>query len=125
MGEWSAASQQRGGAGNHSSFYAVLASCGNTSVPLRLLPRERTLEMRIFSDFTFAEIFFQGGRVAMTQPMLLSEEAILKLLHTGTEWNASPNVVDASVFPIKSIMTTSEAIRKAPRLYNGRNGHTD
>ncbi|CAJ1407970.1 unnamed protein product [Effrenium voratum] len=33
---------------------------------LRLLRGERSLEIRIFADATFLEVFFQQGRLAMT-----------------------------------------------------------
>jgi len=49
-----------------ATFYDVPVSCGDVKDSLRLLADETALEVRVFSDVTMAEAYFQGGRVAMT-----------------------------------------------------------
>merc|ERR1719502_1781022 len=42
-----------------ASYYEVPVSCGGKKDTLRLLPSESSLELRIFSDWTFIEAYFQ------------------------------------------------------------------
>ena len=47
-----------------AAMYAVPVTCGKTTDMLTLLTSEKTLEIRVFSDWTFFEAYFQQGRVA-------------------------------------------------------------
>jgi hypothetical protein len=91
------------GAGN------VTVSCGSTKDTVPLLPTEKTFEIRVFSDATFLEAFFQQGRAAMTVVASLSPATVLSV--------ASPAAVNGSAWPVKGIWTTPEAVRAAPRIY--------
>ena len=105
-------------------YYEVSASCGNTTQPLRLLRSERLLELRIFCDWTFVEVYFQKGRVVMTTPLPLGAGTALSLWRSGGEGRGeedgvydAPDVATAMLWPMKPIMTTPEAVRAAPRVH--------
>lgn len=115
-------------ASSHSSYEEHTASCGGTTQPLRLLPEERSVELRVFCDWTLVEVYFQGGRVVMTTPLLLGENATLSLLHRSNgrrgggdvverRGAGQADVVNATLWPMKPIMTTPEAVRAAPRVF--------
>ena len=53
----------------------VSVSCGNLKDVVPLLPSEKTFEIRIYSDATFLEAYFQRGRSAMTQVSGMSPTA--------------------------------------------------
>lgn len=95
-----------------SPFNEVGVSCGKTQDTLRLLPTERTVEIRAFLDHTFVEVFFQSGRTAMTAVVALDDEADVALQTTG------PVKASATAYPIRSIWTTPENVRNAPRVYH-------
>ena len=101
-------------------YYEATARCGNTTQPLRLLPDEKAVELRVFADWTFVEVYFQRGRVAMTTPLALGKSAAFSLLRSGggsgTGTGAAADVASAVVYPMKPIMTTPEAVRAAPRV---------
>lgn len=86
--------------------------CGGVKDNLRLLDSEREVEIRIFTDWTFSEIFFQKGRTAMTVANIVNDDTTVSLA-------SSIDIKAASVvaFPIKGIWTTPEAVRNAPRVY--------
>jgi sucrose-6-phosphate hydrolase SacC (GH32 family) len=96
----------------NAPFNEVPVSCGGVKDTLRLLPGEKTLEIRIFSDWTFVEAFFQKGRVAMTAVVGLNDKSGLALTSTTATSAAS-----VEVFPMKGIWTTPDEVRKAPRVY--------
>lgn len=99
-------------AGNSmASFHEVGVQCGGVKDTLRLLPDEKTLEVRIFSDATFIEAFFQAGRVAMTVSTVLNEDSRIALTSTAP--------VNAAVvaYPMKGIWVSPEEVRKQPRVY--------
>jgi hypothetical protein len=56
-----------------AAYYEVPVTCGGTTDTLRLLPSEKSVELRVFSDHSFIEAFFQRGRVAMTVPSTLGQ----------------------------------------------------
>lgn len=86
------------------------------------------MELRVFCDWTLVEVYFQGGRVVMTTPLLLGENATLSLLHRSNgrrgggdvverRGAGQADVVNATLWPMKPIMTTPEAVRAAPRVF--------
>jgi sucrose-6-phosphate hydrolase SacC (GH32 family) len=94
-----------------ASYYEVPVSCGGKKDTLRLLPSEKSLEIRVFSDWTFLEAFFQQGRVAMVVNNAMSD-------NTDYSLTASvPMTADATVYPMKSIWVEPEEVRKQPRVY--------
>ena len=90
----------------------VPVECGGTQDTLTLLPSESSIELRIFSDWTFIEAYFQRGRVAITKSAGMSEDT--KLLVTST----TDVTADISAFPMKSIWVDPAAVRSAPRVYH-------
>ena len=89
----------------------VSVSCGNLKDTVPMLASETTFEIRVFSDATFLEAFFQQGRSAMT---------VTSGMSASTELSVSSSVktdVKATAWPIKGIWTTPEAVRAAPRVY--------
>ena len=94
-----------------TAFYEVPVSCGPNKDVLRLLRTETALEIRVFTDHTLVEGYFQKGRVAMTLPFFAPEDATVAL-------EASADVAAAAqVFPVREIWTTAEAVRAAPRVF--------
>lgn len=94
-----------------SKYYEVPVSCGGKKDTLRLMPSEKTLEVRVFSDWTFIEAFFQKGRVAMVVNNAMNDQTDISLSATV------PITAAATAFPMKSIWVDSEAVREAPRVY--------
>ena len=84
---------------------------GATADTLRLLPAERELRLRLYCDATILEAYFQGGRVAMTRSEPFDEASALSLR------SSVPLGVGVDVYPMRSIWTDAEAVRKAPRIY--------
>merc|ERR1712086_1043336 len=97
---------------NASAFFEVPVSCGGTKDKLRLTVNEHAIEIRAFMDWTFTEVYFQKGRVAMTVVNSLDGG-------TGLSLTATTDMTAVSVFayPIEGIWTTPDAVRKAPRVY--------
>lgn len=76
-----------------------------------ILSSETTFEIRVFSDATFLEVFFQKGRAAMTIPAAMSattELSVLAPVKVG---------VNATAWPMRGIWVTPDAVRAAPRVY--------
>ena len=67
------------------------------------------------------EAFFQRGRVAMTVPSLLPDDmARHQYLGDGADMGVVSTVdivADVSVFPIKGIWASPEAVRDAKRVF--------
>ena len=88
---------------------------------LRLLPAEKTLEIRMYSDWNFVETFFQRGRVAMTVPSTLPQfdrsglGDLADLALTATA--AGVTVATVDVFPVKGIWASPEEVKATPRVY--------
>eukprot|EP00933_Yihiella_yeosuensis_P065924 TRINITY_DN6994_c1_g1_i1.p1 TRINITY_DN6994_c1_g1~~TRINITY_DN6994_c1_g1_i1.p1 ORF type:complete len:579 (-),score=93.45 TRINITY_DN6994_c1_g1_i1:263-1999(-) len=93
-------------------YYTVPVSCGGHQAPLRLLSHEKVLELRIFSDWTFIEAYFQQGRVAITAKQHMSDGTRIFVHGDGT---VIADSVD--VYPMLGIWTSAEAVRNAPRIY--------
>jgi sucrose-6-phosphate hydrolase SacC (GH32 family) len=114
-------------AGSDAAYVEVPVSCSGrrtTRTPLkdtlRILSTETSVELRVFYDATFAEAFFQQGRVAMTffpqntagEKIAIADGDDLSFSSTAPTYNAT---VDA--YPISQIWTTPDAVRAAPREY--------
>lgn len=87
------------------------AICGTVKDKVRLLPGEKTLDLQIFSDATFLEVFFQQGRTAMTVPntTALATEIIIS--------STVDTLVEVSSYAMKSIWVSEDFVRKQPRIY--------
>jgi len=97
-------------------YYEVPVSCGPVKDTLRLLTSETILELRIFSDWTFIEAFWQKGRTAMTTVASLSDKSKISLS------SSSPLIVQsAAAYPLKGIWKTPDEVRNAPRVYPKQN----
>jgi sucrose-6-phosphate hydrolase SacC (GH32 family) len=94
-------------------YYEVPVMCDGVKDTLRLLHSESHVELRIYSDTSIIEAFFQGGRVAMTVKAALSETTGLMFNSTAGSYSA-----DVTAYPIRQIWTTPDNVRKAPRIYH-------
>ena len=99
-------------AGSDAAYVEVPVSCGTVKDTLRILRTETIVELRVFYDATFAEAYFQQGRVAMTVPVPLADADDLSFSSTAPHYDAS-----VDVYAIKQIWTTPDAVRAAPRTY--------
>ncbi|KAH8080327.1 beta-fructofuranosidase [Aureococcus anophagefferens] len=99
------------GAGGAYADHAV--RCGGKNTTLRLLATETSLEMRIFADATFAEVYLQRGRTAITLVSAFKDDATMAL---GA---SAPTKTNFSVYPMKAIWVDEAAVRATPRSYAG------
>ena len=82
---------------------------------LRLVRNETTVEIRVFLDNTFAEVFFQRGRVAMTISLAftaVNDDTKLALMST-----TNLLVQRAVVYPVMSIWVAPDTVRQTRRVY--------
>ena len=101
-----------------AAFYEVPVSCGSSTDMLRLLPSEKSVELRVFSDHSFIEAFFQRGRVAMTVPTVPMSRS--KYLSDTADMGVTASadiVADVTMFPMDSIWTSPEEVRAAKRVF--------
>jgi len=100
-----------------NTYYEVPVQCGSTKDTLRLLPSEKEVELRIFTDWTFMEAYFQKGRIAMTVVSAIND-------NTGISVTSTADVTASAVtaYPIKSIWVSADDVRNAPRVYTGPSG---
>lgn len=87
-------------------------TCGKLTDTLRILKSETTVELRIFADVTFVEVFAGKGRVAMTITEPITSDTTVTLTATGADLTA-----DVAAYPLKSIWVTPDAVRKQKRVY--------
>ena len=93
-------------------FNEVPVTCsGGGGATLRLLPAEKTLEIRMFSDATIVEGFFQKGRIAMTAGVGLTSDADITLS------SSVATTADATAWPLNAIWISEAAMRASPRVY--------
>ena len=97
-----------------SPFVDVPVSCGAFSDTLRILSSETSVEIRIYSDVTFFEIFFQRGRTAMTVSSAIGEGDDIFLT---SKTDGELVVEKATAWVIGSPWVSPEDVRKAPRIY--------
>jgi len=79
---------------------------------LKLLDSDETIDMRLYVDNTFTEVYFQGGRVAMT--------VNTRANHGDGDVSVSSSValqtVEAVAWSVSSIWVTPEQVMQTPRL---------
>ena len=89
----------------------VTVSCGSLKDTVPMLASEKTFEIRVFSDATFLEAFFQQGRAAMT---------VVSSMSATTELSIATSVatdLKATAWPMRGIWVDEAAVRAAPRVY--------
>jgi sucrose-6-phosphate hydrolase SacC (GH32 family) len=84
---------------------------GGKSDTLKLLDADKTIHMRLYIDNTFAEVYYQGGRVAMTVNTPASDDADVTLSSSVAGITAS-----ATAWSVSSIWVTPEEVLRTPRL---------
>ena len=95
-------------------YYELPVSCGPYADSLRVLTNATSVSLRIFYDATFLEAYFEGGRVAITAVASLAGSPAIALTSTAP----TMRVANATLYPMRSIWTEPEAVRKQPRVYN-------
>ena len=95
-----------------AAYVEVSVSCNGKGDTLRVLSTEKTVEVRIFSDMTMIEAFFQQGRVAYTGGLALNDSSDYALHSTAALVAAS-----VDVYPMGSIWVSEDDVRNAPRVY--------
>jgi hypothetical protein len=104
-------------------YYEVPVKCGGATDTLRILRSEKSLELRIFSDWSFVEAFFQRGRVAITTHSVLPQLAGNRGpgLNDTADWalksTADITASDVHIYPMQDIWAKPDKIRAAPRVY--------
>lgn len=93
-------------------LWAVPVACGELRDSLPLLGSEEILEVRIFIDVTFIEVFFARGRVAFTAALAVGRTADVSVT-TSADLTAERLVA----YPIRSPWVTPEAVRKQRRIF--------
>lgn len=87
---------------------------------LPLLVGEASVTLRVFVDHTFAEAYWQDGRVAMIVPAKVSPEAAIAV-QVGSRSAAEPQagthvvVQSADVWEVNSIWVPPEEVLRTPR----------
>merc|ERR1712093_965536 len=84
---------------------------GGKSDTLKLLDSDKTIDMRLYVDNTFAEVYYQGGRVAMTVNTPAADDA-------GVFLSSSVDGITATstAWSVSSIWVTPENVLRTPRL---------
>lgn len=87
-------------------------ACGDLKDSLPLLASERSLEIRMFIDVTFVEVFLARGRVAFTAPLKVGSAADVSLTAT-----ADLTAERVTAYPLRSPWVTPEAVLKQKRVF--------
>lgn len=96
-----------------TKMYNVTVSCGSFKDDLRILPDEKSIEVRMYTDATFVETFFQQGRVAITSTATVSNTSDVTIVN-----NDGSVVVDSiDAYPIESIWVSEKNVRDSPRVF--------
>ena len=89
----------------------VLVGSGGTTDMLSLLPDDKTIDLTLYVDNTFAEAFWMNGRVAMTIDTPTSGGA-----DDVTIGADKPGVtVSATAWEVGSIWVTPDEVKQTPR----------
>ena len=96
---------------------SVAVGGGGVSDTLKLSDSDETLDMRLYVDNTFTEVYYQGGRVAMTVHTRASADADVTLSSSVDGVTAT-----ATAWSVSSIWVAPEEVLRAPRL-DGKSPH--
>eukprot|EP01062_Namystynia_karyoxenos_P050279 TRINITY_DN3900_c0_g2_i1.p1 TRINITY_DN3900_c0_g2~~TRINITY_DN3900_c0_g2_i1.p1 ORF type:complete len:571 (+),score=184.07 TRINITY_DN3900_c0_g2_i1:79-1713(+) len=92
-------------------FYEVTVGAGSgTKDTLRLIPGERELSLRLYVDWTFTEVYWQGGRVASTVVTPGTPDAAAWISSS-----ADATVATAQVWQMQPVWTTAAEVLRTPR----------
>merc|ERR1711924_311479 len=81
---------------------------------LKLLPSDRTIDVRLYVDNTMTDTYWMGGRVAMTVDTPATESADVVVSMVG---NSTASVsVNATAWSVSSIWVTPDEVLRTPRL---------
>jgi hypothetical protein len=117
-GKSSSGSSSGGGGGKSSSSRGDSSgNGGGAEDSLQLTADDTELDVRVFFDGHFAEIFFMGGRVAMTVPIHATRSAGFSVFALGEEGGsistspaAAVEVVRAEAYHMRSIWISKEEV---------------
>lgn len=90
---------------------SIAVGGGGVSDTLKLLDSDKTIDMHLYVDNTFAEVYYQGGRVAMTVNTPASDDAQVMLSSSVGGVTAT-----ATAWSVSSIWVTPEEVLRTPRL---------
>jgi sucrose-6-phosphate hydrolase SacC (GH32 family) len=96
-----------------NEYYNVSVSCGSFDDTLRLLPEETDLELRIYSDATFLEAYFQQGRIAITAVATMDSSSDVTMYA-----DSDVSVSSATAYSLRSIWVSEDEVRNAARVYH-------
>ena len=89
---------------------------GFSTQTLRIAQHETTATLRVFVDASFAEAYWQNGRVAMTIGAWPLDVANLKVAAAAIFSTAPVNVVSATAWAVKSIWVSPEDVVSTARM---------
>lgn len=90
---------------------SVTVGGGGHQDTLKLLSTDKTIDMRIYVDKTFAEAYWMNGRVAMTAKTGTTSEAGMSVTS-----DAAVTLNSATAWSVGSIWVTPEEVKATPRL---------
>jgi len=96
-----------------NEYYNVSVSCGSFDDTLRLLPEETDFELRIYSDATFLEAYFQQGRIAITAVATMDKSSDVTMYA-----DSDVSVSSATAYSLRSIWVSEDEVRNAARVYH-------
>ena len=83
---------------------------------LRLSPKDRTIDVRVFVDNVMAEVYFQNGRVAMTVPSFCHSDTCGMAVGASA---GGASLASATAWAVKSIWVSPEEVLQTPRADGG------
>ena len=81
---------------------------------LPLLPTDRTIDLHVYVDNVMVEVFFLGGRVALTSEIMTTKEAGFTLFTRGGDQGVVASEVNA--WHMESAWVSPKDVRSAARL---------
>lgn len=84
---------------------------GGVADTLKLLESDKTIDVRLYVDNTFAEVYYQGGRVSMTVNTPASDDADVEVSSSAGGVTAT-----ATAWSVSSIWVSPEEVLRTPRL---------
>lgn len=89
-----------------------VGAVGGTTDTLKLLASDKTIDMRLFVDNTFTEVYWMDGRVAMTTTTAATQAAEI----TISADKAGTTLASVQAWKIGSIWVSPEEVLQTPRL---------
>merc|ERR1712037_367270 len=89
----------------------TVGTVGGKMDTLKLLASDETVDMRLFVDNTFTEVYWMNGRVAMTVTTPATEQADV----TVSSDKAGTTLASAKAWKVGSIWVTPEEVLSTPR----------